>query len=35
MTYTAKLVAKQMGVPYRKSKLTSDPEYNKIGNLLF
>ncbi len=36
MTYTAKLVAKQMGVPYRKSKLTSDPEYNiKLGTYYF
>ncbi len=36
MTYTAKLVAKQMKVPYRKSKLTSDPEYNiKLGTYYF
>ncbi len=36
MTYTAKLVAKQMNVPYRKSKLTSDPEYNiKLGTYYF
>ena len=36
MTYTAKLVAKQMGVPYRKSKLTSDPEYNiRLGTYYF
>ena len=36
MTYTAKLVAKQMGVPYRKSKLTSDPEYNiRFGTYYF
>ncbi len=36
MTYTAKLVAKQMGVPYRKSKLTSDPEYNiNLGTYYF
>ncbi len=36
MTYTAKLVAKQMKVPYSKSKLTSDPEYNiKLGSYYF
>ena len=36
MTYTAKLVAKQMKVPYRKSKLTSDPEYNiQLGTYYF
>jgi len=36
MTYTAKLVAKQMKVPYRKSKLTSDPEYNiRLGSYYF
>ena len=36
MTYTAKLVAKQMNVPYSKSKLTSDPEYNiKLGSYYF
>ena len=36
MTYTAKLVAKQMQVPYRKSKLTSDPEYNiSLGTYYF
>jgi len=28
MTYTAKIVAKQAKLPYSKSKLTSDPEYN-------
>ena len=28
MTYTAKVVAKQAKLPYSKSKLTSDPEYN-------
>ena len=28
MPYTAKLVAKQAKLPYSKSKLTSDPEYN-------
>ena len=28
MTYTAKLVAKQAKLPYSKSRLTSDPEYN-------
>ena len=36
MTYTAKLVAKQMKVQYRKSKLTSDPEYNiQLGTYYF
>ena len=36
MTYTAKLVAKQMKVSYSKSKLTSDPEYNiKLGTYYF
>jgi len=36
MTYTAKLVAKQMKVGYSKSKLTSDPEYNiKLGSYYF
>ncbi len=36
MTYTAKLVAKQMKVGYSKSKLTSDPEYNiKLGTYYF
>tara|TARA_A100001011_G_scaffold382028_1_gene451245 strand:- start:47 stop:2377 length:2331 start_codon:yes stop_codon:yes gene_type:complete len=36
MTYTAKLVSKQMRVPYSKSKLTSDPEYNiKLGTYYF
>ncbi len=36
MTYTAKLVAKQMKVPYRKSGLTSDPEYNiRLGTYYF
>ena len=28
MPYTAKLVAKQTKLPYVKSKLTADPEYN-------
>ena len=28
MTYTAKVVAKQAKLPYSKSKLTKDPEYN-------
>ena len=28
MTYTARVVAKQAKLPYSKSKLTSDPEYN-------
>ena len=33
MTYTAKLVAKQAKLPYSKSKLKSDPEYNiKLGS---
>ena len=33
MTYTAKLVAKQAKLPYKKNKLTSDPEYNiKLGS---
>ncbi len=36
MTYTAKLVSKQMNVGYSKSKLTSDPEYNiKLGTYYF
>ena len=36
MTYTAKLVSKQMKVPYSKSKLTSDPEYNiRLGTYYF
>tara|TARA_Y100000590_G_scaffold289130_1_gene325512 strand:- start:250 stop:2535 length:2286 start_codon:yes stop_codon:yes gene_type:complete len=36
MTYTAKLVSKQMNVRYSKSKLTSDPEYNiKLGTYYF
>jgi len=36
MTYTAKLVSKQMKVGYSKSKLTSDPEYNiKLGTYYF
>ena len=36
MTYTAKLVAKQMNVRYSKSKLTSNPEYNiKLGTYYF
>ena len=33
MTYTAKLVAKQAKMPYSKSRLKSDPEYNiKLGS---
>ena len=33
MTYTAKVVAKQAKLPYSKSKLTEDPEYNiKLGS---
>ena len=33
MTYTAKLVAKQAKLPYSKSKLHTDPEYNiKLGS---
>jgi len=33
MTYTAKLVAKQAKLPYSKSKLKKDPEYNiKLGS---
>ena len=28
MTYTARLVAKQAKLPYSKSRLTKDPEYN-------
>ena len=33
MTYTAKLVAKQAKLPYSKSKLKSDPDYNiKLGS---
>ena len=33
MTYTAKLVAKQAKLPYSKSRLRSDPEYNiKLGS---
>ena len=36
MTYTAKLVAKQMNERYSKSKLTSDPEYNiRLGTYYF
>ena len=36
MTYTAKLVAKQMDVSYSKRKLTSDPEYNiNLGTYYF
>ena len=36
MTYTAKLVSKQMKVPYSKSRLTSDPEYNiRLGTYYF
>ena len=33
MTYTAKLVAKQAKLPYSKSRLNTDPEYNiKLGS---
>jgi soluble lytic murein transglycosylase len=33
MTYTAKLVAKQAKLPYSKSRLTTDPNYNiKLGS---
>ena len=33
MSYTAKVVAKQAKLPYSKSKLTQDPEYNiKLGS---
>jgi len=33
MTYTAKLVSKQAKLPYNKSKLKSDPDYNiKLGS---
>ena len=33
MTYTAKLVAKNAKLPYSKSQLTKDPEYNiKLGS---
>ena len=33
MTYTARLVAKEAKIPYSKSKLTKDPEYNiKLGS---
>ncbi len=36
MTYTAKLVSKQMKVNYSKSRLTSDPEYNiSLGTFYF
>ncbi len=36
MTYTAKLVSKQMKVNYSKSRLTSDPEYNiQLGSYYF
>jgi soluble lytic murein transglycosylase len=28
MPYTAKLVSKQAKLPYSKSRLTTDPEYN-------
>ena len=36
MTYTAKLVAKQMKVNYSKSRLTSDPDYNiRLGTYYF
>ena len=30
MPYTAKLVAKQSKLPYSRSRLTTDPEYNII-----
>ena len=33
MTYTAKLIAKQARLPYRKKKLKTDPNYNiKLGS---
>jgi len=33
MPYTAKIVSKQAGLPYSKSKLTKDPKYNiKLGS---
>ena len=33
MTYTAKLVAKQAKLPYSKSRLKTDPDYNiKLGS---
>ena len=36
MTYTAKLVAKQMNVRYSKNRLTADPEYNiRLGTYYF
>ncbi len=36
MTYTAKLVSKQMNERYSKTKLTSDPEYNiRLGTYYF
>jgi len=36
MTYTAKLVAKQAKLPYSKSKLTTNPNYNiKLGSYYF
>jgi len=36
MTYTAKLVSKQINVAYSKSKLTLDPDYNiKLGTYYF
>jgi len=36
MKYTAKIVAKQAKLPYRLSKLTTDPEYNiKLGSYYF
>ena len=36
MPYTAKLVAKQAKLPYSKSRLTTDPEYNiKLGSYYF
>ena len=36
MTYTAKLVSKQMNVRYSKTRLTSDPEYNiQLGTYYF
>ena len=36
MKYTAKIVAKQAKLPYRLSKLTTDPDYNiKLGSYYF
>ena len=36
MTYTAKLVAKQINVRYSKNRLTADPEYNiRLGTYYF